>query len=106
MTSSSGNFQGPLRLLLAVDLIEVRPRKVVHLEIPIAVELERFNLQLAIEEGDRLLEASQGEDLQPFHNRRLGSVLPGKDQPVDRLLLCGQGDGQDSLDGAKFAIER
>ena len=103
MAPRRGDHQGPLGVVLALDVDEVLLGVRQAAEDLVEVDRRRLDVEGAGEEADRLGEAPDGEDGDPLDDRGLGGVGRGDEQAVEPLGGGGQGHRQDPLDRPRLA---
>ena len=75
------HLQGPLGVLLPLDLGEVVAVFGMLPEEFVDIHPVGGNLPLAVEEPDHLGQFGDADDVDPLHHCRLAGVLPGQDDP-------------------------
>ncbi len=99
-----GHLEGPLDVLLALDVLEVDrvDRRGDELVLIEAAGRDRARFAEKADDADEVLE---GEDLELADEGRLAGVRPGHDDPSKAGPPGHQGDGQDAAHGLETSVE-
>jgi hypothetical protein len=93
MPSGSRYFEGPLRLFLSLDVVDIdrrRARDLLHHSL--AIDRERGKDLLLTEEGGRFGEGLYRVDSDPVDESRFNSICCGDDHPVEVRNAGGESD--------------
>ncbi len=94
MTAAGGNFQGPLGMLLPLDLAEILPVVAAAGEEGLQVNPAGFDLFPAAEKFDDLGEGGGTDDVNALDHGRFPGVLSRQDQAGEAGPLGGNRHGE------------
>jgi hypothetical protein len=93
MPSGGRYFEGPLRLFLSLDVVDIDRRCVCDpLHNSLAIDREWGNDLLPTEKGGRFGEGLHRVDSDPIDKGRFNSICFGDDHPVEVLYAGGESD--------------